>query len=387
MRISVLPLLLSTVSSFSLCVLTSIFKTRLHEIGFLDFDTGDFSSRLPLPDLDGVGTVSAGAEYGTYYTLASETNITEESSFFAVDLNANTTNWVKMVMPPPYSNLTRYGISSLNMDSRSKRALALIVGIDVDWNWYCFLGFLNDKTGAIEEVLIDLTEEKRTWVYLYDGITAWDPSTGMYYLSAVIGEHDETTILAYNTSKPGPQTPVFTLPYPYDDEGEGMYQSLAISPHLAAQGKGSLVALVDDIDGTAAAIWVTGPPTEAMSRPRPPVVRSNQPFRRIPRGGSRPNKKSRRAVSKNTPKPVRDAPAPWNEVIQFEPLTLDMSGENNMILDDKGNAFALFYDQHRPVANQIVVQVDLVKGKELGRVSVAGSQWGDAIDFLLQCPA
>jgi len=386
MRISVLSLFLSAVSSFSLCALNIISKSRLHEIALLDFDTGVMTSRIPLPDLDGVGSISAGAEYGSYYTVT-EQNVTEENEFFLVDLNANTTKFVKMIMPPPFANLTRYGISSLNMDSRSKRALALIVGIDVNWSWYCFLGFLNDRTGAIDQVLVDLTDEMRTWTYLYDGITAWDPITGMYYLSAVIGEHDETTILAYNTSNPGPQSPVFTLPYPYDDEGEGMYQSLAISPHLAAQGKGSLVALVDDIDNTAAAIWVTGPPKEKASSPRPPLTRSKQPFRRIPRGSSHPNKKSRRVGSKNTPKRVRDAPAPWNEVIQFEPLTLDMSGENNMILDDKGNAFAVFYDHHTPISNQIVVQVDLVKGTEAARVSVAGSQWGDSIDFLLQCPA
>jgi len=308
----------------------------------------------------------------------------KKTSFFLVDLTDNTSKFVKMTMPEPYTNLTRYGIASLNMDSRSKRALALIVGIDVNWTWYCFLGFLNDKTGDVQ-VLVDLTDYMRTWTYLYDGITAWDPSTGMYYLSAVIGEHDETTLLAFNTTKPGIQAPVFAIPYPYDDEGEGMYQSLAISPHLEAQGKGSLVALVDDIDGTAAAIWVTGPPAELVSIPRPPNVPSKQ-FKRIPRGESRPNKKSRRAVSKNTPKTVRDAPAPWNEVIQFEPLTLEMSGENNMILDDKGNAYAVFYDDHRPVVNQVVVQVDLVKGTEVGRVSVAGSQWGDAIEFLVQCP-
>jgi len=290
---------------------------------------------------------------------------------------------VKMTMLPPYDNLTRYGIASLNMDYRSKRVLALIVGIDVDWNWYCFLGFLNDKMGTID-VLADLTDDMRTWTYLYDGITAWDPSTGMYYLSAVVGDKDETTIMAYNTSKPGPLSPVFTIPFPYDDEGEGMYQSLAISPHLAAQGKGSLVALVDDLDDTAAAIWVTGTPKEELLRTRSPRVRSKQPFKRIPRG-SRPNKKSRKVVPKNAAR-LREAPAPWTEVIQFAPLTLDMSGENNMILDDKGNAFAVFYDHHRPTANQIVVQVDLVKGTEIGRTSVAGSQWGDGIEFLFQCP-
>jgi len=287
-----------------------------------------------------------------------------------------------MGVPPAYKNLTRFGIASLNMDMRSKRALALIVGIDVNWDWYCFLGFLNDKTGVIEEVLVDLTDEMRTWTYLYDGITAWDPATGMYYLSAVIGEKDLTTLMAYNTSLPGTQAPVFTIPYPYDDEGEGMYQSLAISPHLAAQGKGSLVALVDDIGNTAAAIWVTSGPKEKTASPRPAIVPSAQ-FKRIPRGGRPPKKANLKAKTARS----RDAPAPWSEVIQFEPRTLEMSGENNMILDDKGNAFAVFYDTHRPTANQVVVEVDLVKGNEIGRVSVAGSQWGDAIDFLAQCPA
>jgi len=381
MEVFLLSLLLLSAASFNLCALTTDDKSIEHDICLLDFVTGDLTELIALPDLENVGACSAGADYGSYYTIGE--TVDHESDFFLIDVKGNTSKYVRLVMPPAFSNMTRYGIASLNMDSRSKKALALIVGIDVNWDWYCFLGLLNDKTGGIDQVLADLTNEFRTWTYLYDGITAWDPSTGVYYLSAVIGEHDLTTIMAYNISKPGPQSPIFTIFYPYDDEGEGMFRSLAISPHLAAQGKGSLVALVDDMDGAGVAIWVTSGPKEEVN-PQLPVVQSKH-SKRIQRG-KRPPDKPRKLRSKDTPKRVRDAPAPWSEVIQFEPLTIGNIGWNNMMLDDKGNAFAVFHDDHLPVSNQIVVQVDLVRGSEIGRVSVAGSQMGDAIDYLFQCP-
>jgi len=231
-------------------------------------------------------------------------------------------------------------------------------------------------------VLMDLTDEMRTWTYLYDGISAWDPTTGLYYLTTVIGQYDTTTIMVYNTSQPGPQSPVYTLPFPDDQEGTGMYQSLSVSPSLQKQFNGTLVALVSDIEYTAAAIWVAGTPTEGTVKPAAAVRGKKQFRKRIPRG-SRPPKNTRRGPVKG----LHDPPPPWAQVIQFDPRELDWDGDNNMMVDDANNAFALFYDKNRPVANQVVVQVDLIKGKKAAQVSVPGSQWGGAFYYLAQCPA
>jgi len=374
---------LSVVSSFSLCGLTWNGTLRGHQMTSLDLSTEELSQQLALPNLDTVGVAFAGAADGRYYAISN--SVAHESDLFLIDLTGNTSKFLTVVKPAAYENLTRYGIANLNFDPRTNQPLAMVVGIDINWDWYCFVGLLNEKTGGFDRVLMDLTDELRTWTYLYDGISAWDPTTGMYYVTVVIGQFDTTTILAYNTSKPGPQSPVYTLPFPSDEEGEGMYQSLAVAPYLQREFNGTLVALVDDIDNTAAAIWVAGAPTEEMLKPHPKNVHGKPLFRRrIPRG-SRPPKKLHKHTLKNR---VRDPPAPWVEVIQFNPLTLDMTGENNMMVDNTGNAFALFYDQHEPVANQIVVQVDLFKGKEVTRVSVPGSQTGAAfIYYPAQCPA
>lgn len=379
MRGCVLSLLFTLASSIDLCALT-VTNNGSHAVSLFDFVEGSVSPWLHLPDLaDGAGDSSAGAEYGKYYTVFN--TVEKESDFLVADLQANTSKRVRLVMPAPFTNLTRYGIASLNIDPLSKKALALIVGIDVNYVWYCFLGLLNDKTGAVD-VVIDLSDNMRSWTYLYDGITAWNPKTGMYYLVAVIGEHDITTVLAFNTTEQGPQQPVFTLPFP-DEFSPGMFSALAISPHL----KDSLLALMD-MEGDQVAIWATTGPTAEMKQNYSSVPRKGE-FQRISKAKQALMKAAwkRTTTTKKDQKRGQEPPAPWTEVIQFEPDTLYVDDDtNNLILDEQGNAFLVFHDHHHPVANQIVLQADLIKGKEVSRVSVAGSQRGEAIEFLFHCP-
>lgn len=374
--ISLLLLLLPVASSLTLCALAKNSTTNLYELDTLNFKTGVLTPWLLLPNLENYGEgPSAGAQYGSYYTVVND--IARESDYFIAELRGNSSRYVRLIMPEQFKNLTRYGIASLNVDESSQSAIALIVGIDAESEWYCFLGLLNDKTGEIVKVVADLTDQKRTWVYLYNGITAWDSRTGMYYLQAVVGEHDYTTLFAFNTTISGPQVPAWHLTYPYSREGEGMFFSLAISPVLESKGLGSLVAMVDDEDNSAAAIWVTKGPQKYVPFPSYPRVKG------IPFGSRAPRRKRKNLPAARS----RAAPKPWTEIIQFPRDKLSgMGGDNNMILDNEGNAYAFFYDAHRPVANQVVLQVDLLAGQEASRSIIQGSQRGTDITFLVQCP-
>jgi len=136
--LTIYSLLLSVVSSESVCGLAVDPTSHIHQMASLDMTTGDLSVLLTLPDLDAVGEAFAGAAWSSYY--ATSESVEHESDCFLVNLNSKTSNFLRLVKPRTFGNLTRFGIANLNVDPKTKQAIALVVGIDVNWDWYCFFG-------------------------------------------------------------------------------------------------------------------------------------------------------------------------------------------------------------------------------------------------------
>lgn len=223
------------------------------------------------------------------------------------------------------------------------------MGYAPDKQRYAFLGIVDGASGRIAAQYYNLTLAYRSWIYLYSGISAWDAARGLYYLEAVTGAKDTTALFVFNTSDVSEgAAPLATLPFP----GLGMYMGLSVSPALASiynPGGPGLVALVDDDGNTAAALWL------------------------LEVNGS------------------DWAAAAWLPLFKYAPRTLESAGNDLLELSDDGlTAYAVFYDDHQPIANQVVSAVDLRSrpGREVGRTVVKGSEDGTAaIADLAACPA
>jgi len=302
--------------------------------------------QLPLLDEFGLGVSAGASSRGVYYTVSG--NVSEQEDMFVVDLARARSQFVPLRLPPQFSFLALFGVAMLDVDARTQRPLAMVMGYAPDNERYCFLGIVDDATGAVDEVVYNLTDAYRTWVYLYSGVSAWDAARGVYYLEAVTGAKDTTALFAFNTSDQRAGASAQPLAYvPFD--GVGMLVALAVSPALAAaHGGPGLVALVDDDSNTAGALWLLTTP-----------------------GGDW-------------------AKAAWVSLYQYAPDTLSGGGNDNFELSDDGlTAFSVFYDEHRPVANQVVSAVDLraAPAREVARTIVQGSEDGTAsIADLARCP-
>lgn len=314
--------------------------------------TGAITPDIFLPELDSFGdSISAGAAYGRYYTVSG--NVSEQEEMLVVDTVSGKHGYITLQLPPAYSDVTLYGVGSLNTDAGSSLPLALVLGYTAGGQRRAFVGLVDDATGKVTKVLTDLTAAYSSWVFLYAGVSAWDPAHSLYYLSAVTGSRDITYLYAFNTSigqgQPGAGQPVITQPVTW---GVGAYTALAVSPALSAQHPGSLglVALVVDDNDAAAALWLLGD-TSAQAQGQ------------------------------------EAAPAPWIQLYQFSDDTLAFAGNNQLELSSDGTrAYVVFYDNHTPIANQVVISVDLVQGKEVGRTVVQGSEEGTAIADIALCP-
>ena len=199
---------------------------------------------------------------------------------------------------------------------------------------FAFLATLDDGSGALTFVA-NMTAPWRSWTYLYAGISAWwtDASGSSLFAMAVVptSPTDDTVLQVYNATAPGGDAVlVASVPSP----ANGDFLGLDWSPAL-----GGLVALVDDDDNSAAALWL---------------------------------------VAEN---------GTWALLYQYAPDTLEASGGCELELAADGrHAYAVFYDNARPIANQVVSTVDLVARQEVSRVPVVGSQAGTAIADLARCP-
>jgi hypothetical protein len=313
--------------------------------------TGTIQTLASLPSLDEYGFgISAGATRGGLYFTVSG-NVSEQEDLYVVNVLKGTGVLVPIVLPPAFSFLSLYGVGALDVVPGSELPVALILGFASDDRRYAFVGELDPASGAITRVLANLTDSYRTWVYLYAGISAYDANASLYYLSVVLGEHDITTLVGFNVSAaaagPDGNAPMpISVPY----NGLGDFMALAVAPKLAqaAGGRGQgLLALVDDDENTAAALWLLTDPQQ-------------------------------------------NATAPWTKLYQYDPNTLESGGANDMLLAPDGvTALSVFYDTHYPVANQIVsaVNLALVPAREVGRTAVEGSQQGTSISDIAACPA
>lgn len=312
--------------------------------------TGAIQNIAFLPSLDSYGDgISAGATRGGLYFTVSG-NVSEQEDLYVVNVLKGTGTFVPIILPPAFAFLSLYGVGALDVVPGSELPVALILGYAPDDRRYAFVGELDPASGAVTRVLANLTDSYRTWVYLYAGISVYDPTTSLYFLSVVLGEHAITTLVGYNVSAaaagPDGNAPMpISVPY----NGLGDFMALAVSPKLAqANGGGcGLLALVDDDQNTAAALWLL---TDT----------------------------------------AQNATAPWTKLYQYDPDTLESGGANDMLLAPDGvTALSVFYDNHLPVANQIVsaVNLALVPAREVGRTAVEGSQRGTSISDIAACPA
>ena len=319
--------------------------------------SGAVRDLLALPMLDEFGLgVSAGARGGRYFTITG--NASEQTEVLVADVGAGGAGQARFVtlgLPPQYSLIEGlYGVAMLDVDdARPGDALAMVMGFAADSRRYAFLGVMNGDTGAVgaADVIYNLTDAYRQWVYLYSGISAWDAENRLYYLSAVTGERDETSLFVFNTSdRSSGASPLAQLAFP---NPPGMYMGLAVSRALAAlhnPGGPGLLALVDDDGNSAAALWLLIVPRNGTAWPQ----------------------------------------AAWLPLYQYPARTLESAGNDLLELGDDGvTAFSVFYDDHEPIANQIVSAVDLSASppREVARTIVRGSEDGSAaIADIAACP-
>jgi hypothetical protein len=232
-------------------------STRVFSFASVDNATGAVTDLLSLPMLDEFGLgVSAGARGGVYFTISA--NASEQTEILVADVRRGRAGYVTVQLPPEFSFLQDlYGVAMLDVDDADGGdALAMVMGFAPDRQRYCFLGLVDGASGRIERALYNLTAAYREWVYLYSGVSAWDARRGLYYLEAVTGAKDTTSLFVFNTSDGSAgAAPLAQMPFP----GLGMYLGRAVSPALAAlynAGGPGLVALVDDDSNTAAALWL-----------------------------------------------------------------------------------------------------------------------------------
>lgn len=323
-------------AQFELCALAMNDTTAEFFFAAVNNNTGALSPTfLELPELDTFGLgISAGADFGRYYTVSG--NVSKQEDVLVVRPLQKMARYSQLVLPPEWSFLSLYGVGSLNIDRGTGRLLAMVLGYAPNGERYAFLGELADN-GTVVSTLFNLTAAYRSWVYLYAGISAYDPSTGMYYLASVTGQHDYTTLYGFNTSNPSVTAPVVDVPFTW---GVGDFVWLGFSDALRAQGAHGLVALVDDDNNSAAAYWL------------------------LTADGTN-----------------------FTSLYQFPPNSLVFSGNNDVELSGDGRvAYSVFYDTHTPIANQVVIATDLLAGVERGRVAVQGSQQGTAIADIALCP-
>lgn len=319
----------------SLCALfMTSDNTGLYAFGEIDQNLGIFSPLVLLPELDSYGAaISTGAEQGVYYTVSG--NVSMQEMYLQVHVDERAAEWRQIILPEEFSFLSLFGVGDLTLDvsSGDPSVMSLILGYREDGARFAFLAHLDDQSGAAT-FYYNLTESYRTWEYLYTGVVSWHADTGMYYLAVVLGDQYTTTLLGFDTTTQSSE-PVVSVPF----KEEGDFMSLE---HSAALG--GLVALVSDLDNTAAALWLLN------------VTDVADPF--------------------------------WQVLYQYPPHTLSPSTHNNMVLDANGlTAFSVFYDRHEPIANQIVSVVDLMKGEEVNRIAVVGSQAGQSIADIAICPS
>jgi hypothetical protein len=328
-------------SAFPFCGTVMNDSTGVYTWARVDNATGAITNLFALPTLDGYGGgITAGAELGKYYTVSG--NVTQQAQLFVVSVSAGTAAFVTVQLPPEYAFLSLYGVAAVETNGVPGQALVQILGFAPGGERYCFLAVVDDASGAVVRVVANLTAAYRQWVYLYAGVTALSADGSLFFLAAVEGAHDYTTLFGFNLSTPegAAGTPFITVPY----TGLGDFMALRFSPALAARHGGGtgLLALVDDDENTAAGLWLLAADGQS-----------------------------------------------WDALYQYAPNTLESSGFMDMELSPDGlTAFSLFYDDHTPVANQIVSTVDLAAAPpaEVARTLVQGSQMGTAIADLALCP-
>jgi len=323
-------------SAFDFCGVVMNDTEKIFSFAQVNNATGIVDDIVKLPTLDGFGLgVSAGATRdGLYFTVSG--TVKEQEEVFVVDVTNHSTSYVQVDLPTEFDFLTLYGIAMLDVNSAGE-LLAMVMGYSADSERYCFLGEVDPSSGSVTKVAYNLTDAYREWVYLYSGVSAWDSDQGLYYLEAVEGARDLTSLYVFNISDTDNEgIPLAQLPSPRD----GMFTALQLSPEHG------LIALVDDDENTAAAIWQLVVPQNNWTA------------------------------------------AQWKSLHQYSADTLVSDGNNNFLLSDDGHvAYSVFYDDHQPIANQVVSAVDLRSKVETGRTVVQGSENGTAsIADLVTCP-
>lgn len=105
--------------------------------------------------------ISAGADYGTYYTVSG--NYTEQEEYLIVDATgANPGKYQQINLAGSgFEFLSLYGVGALNTDPVTHQVVAMILGYASDQRRYAFLASLNDTTGNIDKVIYNLTDAYR----------------------------------------------------------------------------------------------------------------------------------------------------------------------------------------------------------------------------------
>ena len=180
--------------SFSFCGLVMNNSKREFAFSTVNNVTGRTDRLVELPMLDEFGLgVSTGASHkGLYYTISGTWK--EQEEILVVDVPANKAEYVKVKLPKSFDFFSVYGVAMLDVNEATGTLLAMVMGYSASGDRYCFLGDLDSRSGEITHVAYNLTLAYRQWVYLYSGVSAWDQHRGLYYLEAVEGARDLTSL-------------------------------------------------------------------------------------------------------------------------------------------------------------------------------------------------